>query len=116
MQPSPPRLKPTLGVSAFLFHALMSAVNASAADYPAKPVRIIVPTIAGAGLDTLTRLLAQKLTEKSGKAFVVDQRARGDQTAMIEKLGGKEAVLDRGAIRHSPPPGVKATRIVAERG
>ena len=94
----------------------MSAVNASAADYPAKPVRIIVPTIAGAGLDTLTRLLAQKLTEKSGKTFVVDQRARGDQTAMIEKLGGKEAVLDRGGIRHSPPPGVKATRIVAERG
>ena len=46
----------------------------------------------------------------------VDQRARGDQTAMIEKLGGKEAVLGRGAIRHSPPPGVKATRIVAERG
>jgi hypothetical protein len=35
---------------------------------------------------------------------------------MIEKLGGKEAVLGRGAIRHSPPPGVKATRIVAERG
>ena len=51
MQPSPPRLKLTLGVSAFLFHALMSTVNASAADYPAKPVRIIVPTIAGAGLD-----------------------------------------------------------------
>ena len=94
----------------------MSTVNASAADYPAKPVRIIVPTIAGAGLDTLTRLLAQKLTEKSGKAFVVDNRARGAQTAMIEKLGGKEAVLGRGAIRHSPPPGVKATRIVAERG
>ena len=59
---------------------------------------------------------ATQAMEKSGKAFVVDQRARGDQTAMIEKLGGKEAVLDRGAIRHSPPPGVKATRIVAERG
>ena len=46
----------------------------------------------------------------------VDRRARGDQTAMIEKLGGKDAVLGRGAIRHSPPPGVKATRIAAERG
>ncbi len=48
---------------------------ATAANYPEKPVRIIVPTIAGAGLDTLTRLLAQKLTEKSGKSFVVDNRA-----------------------------------------
>ena len=46
----------------------------------------------------------------------VDKLARADQVAMIEKLGGKEAVLDRGAIRHSPPPGVKATRIAAERG
>ena len=46
----------------------------------------------------------------------VDKCARGDQTAMIEKLGGKDAVLGRGAIRHSPPPGVKATRITAERG
>ena len=45
----------------------------------------------------------------------IDKLARGDQTSMIEKLGGKEAVLGRGAIRHSPPPGVKATRIPAER-
>ncbi len=46
----------------------------------------------------------------------VDKLARTDQADMIEKLGGKEAVLGRGAIRHSPPPGVKATRIAAERG
>ena len=45
----------------------------------------------------------------------VDKLARADQAAMIEKLGGKEAVLGRGAIRHSPPPGVNATRIAAER-
>ena len=45
----------------------------------------------------------------------VDALARADQQAMIEKLGGKEVVLGRGAIRHSPPPGVKATRIAAER-
>ena len=68
----------------------MSAVNASAADYPAKPVRIIVPTIAGAGLDTLTRLLAQKLTEKSGKAFVVDNRA-GAGGAIGMELGAHAA-------------------------
>ena len=68
----------------------MSTVNASAADYPAKPVRIIVPTIAGAGLDTLTRLLAQKLTEKSGKAFVVDNRA-GAGGAIGMELGAHAA-------------------------
>ena len=45
----------------------------------------------------------------------IDKLARADQGSMIEKLGGKEKVLGRGAIRHSPPPGVKATRIAAER-
>lgn len=44
-----------------------------------------------------------------------DKQARAAQTMMIEKLGGKENVLGRGAIRHSPPPGVKATRVAAER-
>jgi hypothetical protein len=34
---------------------------------------------------------------------------------MIERLGGKEAVLSRGAVRISPPPGVPTTRIAAER-
>ncbi len=90
MQSSPPRVKFTPAGCAVLFYALISAVNAGAADYPAKPVRIIVPTIAGAGLDTLTRLLAQKLTEKSGKAFVVDNRA-GAGGAIGMELGARAA-------------------------
>lgn len=46
----------------------------------------------------------------------VERLARADQQAMIERLGGKEAILRRGAVRHSPPPGVAATRIPVERG
>jgi choline-sulfatase len=45
----------------------------------------------------------------------VDRSAKADQQAMIERLGGKEAVLSRGAVRISPPPGVPTTRIAAER-
>ena len=45
----------------------------------------------------------------------VDARAKADQAAMIERLGGNEAVLSRGAVRISPPPGVPTTRIAAER-
>jgi choline-sulfatase len=44
-----------------------------------------------------------------------DEQAKADQEAMIERLGGKEAVLSRGAVRISPPPGVPTTRIAAER-
>lgn len=80
------------GFAAVFLRLLLIAIscNAGAADYPVRPVRIIVPTIAGAGLDTLTRLLAQKLTEKSGKAFVVDNRA-GAGGAIGMEMGARAA-------------------------
>ena len=37
-----------------------------------------------------------------------DKLARTDQRAHIEKNGGKEAILKKGAFRYSPPPGAKA--------
>ena len=45
----------------------------------------------------------------------VDRTARADQAAMVDRLGGKDAIMRRGAVRHSPPPGVAATRIPVER-
>lgn len=44
-----------------------------------------------------------------------DSLARADQGVMIERLGGKDAIMRRGAIRHTPPPGVASTRIPVER-
>lgn len=46
----------------------------AAADYPAKPIRVIVPFAPGGGLDITTRLIGQKLTEKWGQNIVVDTR------------------------------------------
>src|SRR6478735_2561629 len=45
-----------------------------ASNYPAKPVRLIVPFAPGGGLDISTRLIGQKLTEKWGQNVVVDAR------------------------------------------
>jgi choline-sulfatase len=39
----------------------------------------------------------------------MDRLARADQRARIEKNGGKEAILRKGAFRYSPPPGAAAT-------
>ncbi len=39
----------------------------------------------------------------------VDRAARADQRAQIERHGGKEAILEKGTFRYSPPPGVTAT-------
>lgn len=46
----------------------------SAATYPSKPIRVIVPFAPGGGLDISTRLIGRKLTEKWGQNIVVDTR------------------------------------------
>jgi tripartite-type tricarboxylate transporter receptor subunit TctC len=56
---------------ALLVHA---ATLAQAQDYPNRPVTLVVPYAAGGGLDVLGRMLAQKLTDRLGKPFVVDNR------------------------------------------
>jgi tripartite-type tricarboxylate transporter receptor subunit TctC len=43
-------------------------------DYPDRPVTFIVPFAAAGGTDVLARLLAQKLSQRFGKPFVVENR------------------------------------------
>ena len=54
---------------------LLLAAAASPADYPARPVRIVVPYSPGGGTDFTARALAQRLTASLGQTFVVDNRA-----------------------------------------
>ena len=46
----------------------------TAQDYPSRPVTLVVPYAAGGGLDVFARQLAQKLSERLGKPFVVENR------------------------------------------
>lgn len=48
--------------------------SASAADFPGRPIRIVVPSTPAGGLDVLVRILAPKLTEKWGQPIVIDNR------------------------------------------
>jgi tripartite-type tricarboxylate transporter receptor subunit TctC len=48
-----------------------------AADYPSRPVRVVVPTSPGSGTDATARLAAQKLSESLKRQFVVDNRGGG---------------------------------------
>ena len=50
------------------------AMPAHAQNYPSKPVRMIVPYPPGGGNDTLGRLFAAKLGERTGQQFVVENR------------------------------------------
>ncbi len=49
--------------------------TASAQNYPNKPPRIIIPATPGDSCDVLTRLVAQKISERLGQPFTIDNRA-----------------------------------------
>ena len=53
---------------------LLAAAASAAADYPVRPVRVIVPYSPGGGTDFTARTLAQRLTATLGQPFVVDNR------------------------------------------
>ena len=61
-------------MKALLAVLLMAATAAWAQDYPAKPVRVIVPYVAGGNADIWARTLSQKLTESMKQAFVVENK------------------------------------------
>ena len=46
----------------------------AAADYPNRPVRVIVSVPAGGGVDSVTRIIAEKLQQKFGQPFVIENR------------------------------------------
>ena len=53
---------------------LTAVASAATAQYPERPIRIIVPFVAGGVTDILSRQLAQKITEQTGRAVVVENR------------------------------------------
>jgi len=52
-----------------------SALAQNAADFPNRPIRIIVCVPAGGGVDTVTRIVADGLQKKLGQPVVVENRA-----------------------------------------
>lgn len=61
---------------ALLAGALASpALAQSEANWPDRPVRIVVPFPAGASTDIITRQIAQKFSSRFGQQFIVENRA-----------------------------------------
>src|SRR5215831_12211604 len=54
---------------------LLAALSPAKADYPDRGVRVVVPVAAGGGIDVMARMLSQRLSERLGQQFVVENRA-----------------------------------------
>ena len=70
-----------------------AAAQDAAADYPNKPVKIIVTVPAGGGVDTVTRLFAEQFNQRLGQPFVIENR------------GGAGGNVAAEAVYGSPPDG-----------
>src|ERR671922_1277465 len=61
-----------LRAPATLFFLLLAGL--ASAQYPARPVRLLVPNPPGGATDTLARVFAPKLAEALGQPVIVDNR------------------------------------------
>lgn len=64
---------------------------AHAQSFPNRPVRIVVPYPAGGSNDIAARLLAQKLSERMGQQFIVENRAGGGGNIGMEAVANAPA-------------------------
>ncbi|QPF85794.1 tripartite tricarboxylate transporter substrate binding protein [Bradyrhizobium genosp. L] len=87
---------------------LLAPIAASAQDFPAKPIRLIVPFPAGGPNDIIARVVGQKMSELAKQPVIVDNRAgQGgvlgtDAVAKAAPDGYTVAIASAGALAISP--------------
>jgi tripartite-type tricarboxylate transporter receptor subunit TctC len=57
---------------------LLCALAAHGQDYPGKPIRLLIPFAPGGAVDTTARILTQKMDERLGWKWVVENRPGGN--------------------------------------
>ena len=83
-------MKPIAVLLAAVTANVLSSVGALAGEWPAKPVRLVVPFAAGGAADTMGRLHAEALTAAFGKQFYVENRVGGGGLVGTEAVARAE--------------------------
>ena len=78
----------SLAVGAALLAAMPAKAQPNAADYPNKPIRVVVTVPAGGGVDTVTRLVTERMRTIVGQPFVVENKG-GAGTSLGSYLAAK---------------------------
>jgi tripartite-type tricarboxylate transporter receptor subunit TctC len=89
------------GVTTLVVGATSAWAQDSAASYPNRPVRWVVPFAPGASNDIIARLLAQKMGESMGQQFVVDNRSGAGGSLGATLVA--EAAPDGHTLLHANP-------------
>ena len=67
-----------------LLFCMAVAFAAAAQDYPAKPVKMLVPYAPGGATDIIARIVAQRLTESLKESFIVENRPGANGNIALE--------------------------------
>ncbi len=90
--------------------ATILASSAASAQYPVKPIKIVVPATAGDGSDVLARTLAKAMSESLGQQFVIENKPGAGGSIAADSVAkaapdGYTEFLGNG-ISHGVTPGL----------
>jgi tripartite-type tricarboxylate transporter receptor subunit TctC len=85
--------KPLIGIGLFLFFCSLFSAVAHGAEFPSKPIQIIVPYQPGGPTDVTSRIISKRLSELLGQQILV-----------VNKAGGGTAIGSQ-TVLTAPPDG-----------
>ncbi|HUK06133.1 MAG TPA: tripartite tricarboxylate transporter substrate-binding protein, partial [Burkholderiales bacterium] len=91
---------------------LACAAATAAAQFPERPIRLIVPQAAGSATDSVARLLAPEMARPLGQPIVVENRPGGALTIGIDAVA--KAAPDGYTIGMGPIGALAITRHMVE--
>lgn len=65
---------------------MLGAVNAPAGDYPDRPIRLLVPGVAGGGMDVVARLVANTISQSLKQPVVVENKPGASGNIAVNQL------------------------------
>ena len=84
---------PSMRIIAAVAALVAASAPAAAQNWPTRPVTMVVPYPAGAGVDLLGRILSPRLSELLG------------QQVIVENIGGTGGMAGSARVARSPPDG-----------
>jgi tripartite-type tricarboxylate transporter receptor subunit TctC len=91
-----------------LIAATSIGINAARAEWPDRPIKMIVPFSAGSSSDTIARIVAAKMGERLGQQLVVENRVGGSTIigtdAVAKSVPDGYTLLLANTTTHAPAP------------